>query len=63
MTMESHVAELERRHAALEAELHTAMTQPATDDLTVASIKRRKLALKDEINRLRAGDGAVYAQA
>jgi len=63
MTMESHVAELERRHAALESELHTAMMQPATDDLTVASIKRRKLALKDESNRLRAGDGPVYAQA
>lgn len=57
MTMESHVAELERRHAALEDELHTAMTQPAADDLTIASIKRRKLALKDEINRLRSPDG------
>jgi len=62
MTMESHVAELERRHAALEEELHTALTQPATDDLAIASIKRRKLALKDEINRLKSPEG-IHATA
>lgn len=61
MTIDAHVAELERRHAALEQELHTAMMQPATDGLTVADIKRRKLALKDEIERLRQPNGHAMA--
>jgi hypothetical protein len=54
MSIESHLAELERRHAALEAELHEAMTHPAVDQLELASLKRRKLQLKDEISRVKA---------
>ncbi|MEX0852691.1 MAG: DUF465 domain-containing protein [Bauldia sp.] len=54
MTMESHLAELERRHQALEKELEDAMTHPGTDALTLTELKRRKLQLKDEIARLRS---------
>lgn len=54
MSIESHLAELERRHAALEAELHDAMNHPAADQLELANLKRRKLHLKDEITRMRA---------
>jgi hypothetical protein len=53
MTMQSHLAELERRHQALEREIEDAMNHPSTDALTLTELKRRKLQLKDEIARLK----------
>ena len=53
MSMQSHLAELEKKHQALEAELNDCLTHPATDDLRVVELKRKKLLLKDEIERLR----------
>ena len=53
MSMQSHLAELEKRHQALEDEINDCLTHPATDDLTIAELKRRKLQVKDEIERLR----------
>jgi hypothetical protein len=53
MAIESHLAELERRHQALEQEISEALSHPSTDDLKVAELKRRKLQVKDEIARLR----------
>jgi hypothetical protein len=53
MAIESHLAELERRHQALEQEINEALTHPSTDDLAVVELKRRKLHVKDEIARLR----------
>ena len=59
MTMESHLAELEKRHQALESEIADAMMHPGFDDLAITELKRRKLQLKDEIERLRE-DTAVH---
>ena len=53
MSMQSHLAELERKHQALETELADALAHPSIDDLTIAELKRRKLQVKDEIERLR----------
>lgn len=53
MAIESHVAELERRHQALEKEIEDALNHPGTDNLELAEMKKRKLHLKDEISRLR----------
>ena len=52
MSMESQLAELERRHHALELEIQEALSHPGTDTLAVSELKRRKLQLKDEIARL-----------
>ncbi|HLH97018.1 MAG TPA: DUF465 domain-containing protein [Xanthobacteraceae bacterium] len=52
MSMQTHLAELERRHQALEQEIFEAQTHPATDNLKIAELKRRKLQVKDEIVRL-----------
>jgi hypothetical protein len=52
MSMQTHLAELERRHQALEQEICEAQTHPAADDLKIAELKRRKLQVKDEIVRL-----------
>ena len=56
MTIQAHLAELERKHRALEDELAEAMTHPSTDDLKVAELKRRKLLVKDEIQRIRVNE-------
>jgi hypothetical protein len=53
MSMQSHLAELERKHQALETELADAMAHPSIDDSTIAELKRRKLHVKDEIARLK----------
>ncbi len=53
MSLQAHVAELERRHQALEKELREEMTRPSSNDVRVADLKRRKLHLKDEIARLK----------
>ena len=53
MSMHSHLAELERKHQALENELNDAIAHPSIDDLKIAELKRRKLHLKDEITRLK----------
>lgn len=53
MTMESHLAELERRHQVLESEIAEAMLHPGVDDLVITELKRRKLQLKDEIEKLK----------
>jgi hypothetical protein len=58
MTMQAHLAELERRHRALEDEIAEALTHPSSDGLKIAELKRRKLQVKDEIERLRGGAGA-----
>ena len=55
MSMQSHLAELERRHRALEEEISEALAHPSTDDLKLAELKRRKLLVKDEIARLQNG--------
>ena len=53
MSMQSHLAELERRHQALEDEISECLTHPSVDDLKIVELKRRKLQVKDEIERLR----------
>jgi hypothetical protein len=55
MSIQAHLAELERKHRALEDEIAEAMTHPSTDGLVIAELKRRKLQVKDEIERLRIG--------
>ena len=53
MSLASHLQELQRRHGDIERELDEAMNHPSVDDLEIVTLKRRKLALKDEIEKLR----------
>jgi hypothetical protein len=50
--MDPHLSNLKRRHKALENEIADALRHRSTDDLMIADLKRRKLHLKDEIERL-----------
>jgi len=53
MAIESHLAELEKRHQTLQQEIEEALTHPSMDNLQIAELKRKKLHVKDEIARLR----------
>ncbi len=53
MSLQAHLSELEKRHQAIEREIRIAITHPSADDLELAELKRKKLLLKDEIERIR----------
>lgn len=53
MSMQGHIAELSRRHQQLERELQSMKSQPSGDENRLSELKRKKLVLKDEIERLR----------
>jgi hypothetical protein len=60
MSIQSHIAELERRHAALERQIEEASQHPSVDGTTMKDLKRRKLHLKDEIVRLSGNEHMVH---
>ena len=49
----SHLNELVRRHQAIEEAILAEESHPASDDIKVHELKRKKLHLKDEIERLK----------
>ncbi len=53
-SMQSHIEALERKHAEQEEILQNCYKRPQTPEWLVQTVKRRKLKLKDEIERLRA---------
>ena len=53
---ESHLADLEREHRTLDLEIEAELAHPASDPLKIGDMKRRKLRLKEEIERLRHGE-------
>jgi len=53
MSIDSHLSELVRRHQALEEAILDEENHPASDDIKIRELKRRKLHLKDEIERLK----------
>ena len=57
MTIQARIAELEQQHHALEKKIVEALKHKSTDDLIIVELKRQKMRLKDEIERLRHGAG------
>ncbi|WP_206452829.1 YdcH family protein [Aurantimonas marina] len=54
MSLDTHLATLEQRHTALDHEISAALiSKPAMSDADLREMKRKKLQLKDEIERLR----------
>jgi len=54
MSLASHLEELKKKHGEIEREIDDAMLHPSVDDLEIVNLKRRKLAIKDEIEKLKA---------
>lgn len=61
MAIESHLATLEKKHGALEEEISEAMASPAMDDLHVTTLKRKKLLLKEQIEKVKSQTGNSQA--
>ena len=53
MSIDSHLSELVRRHQTIEEAILAEINHPAADDAKVHELKRKKLHLKDEIERLK----------
>ena len=56
MSRDTHLTALGLRHDALDKEISKELAHPAKDETKLAEMKRRKLQLKDEIEKLRSGD-------
>ena len=52
MNLNSHLEELKRKHTNLSHAVETAQRAPGSNDLEVASMKKKKLRIKEEISRL-----------
>lgn len=58
--MDPHLATLKRRHKAIEDEIADALRHRSTDDLMIGDLKRRKLHLKEEIERISMVDSKIH---
>jgi hypothetical protein len=53
MTATPHLDQIERKYQSLKDQISKARQHPSIDDLELAELKRQKLQLKDELERLR----------
>lgn len=52
MSLSSHLAELKKKHHILSVEVEEAQRSPGVDGLELVTLKKQKLKLKEEIERL-----------
>jgi hypothetical protein len=52
MSIDAHLTSLENKHRAIETEIEQELAHPSADTVKVMALKRKKLQLKDSINRL-----------
>ena len=52
MSLQSHLSELSAKHQELELQLDDALQHPSIDSVEISRIKRRKLQVKDELQRI-----------
>lgn len=52
MSLTSHLQELRRKHQALSQKVEEAQRNPAANDMVIAEMKKQKLRLKEEIQKL-----------
>ena len=54
MTIEARVRELDQRHQSLKTLIAREERAPSTDSLYLSELKRKKLKLKEEIERIKS---------
>ena len=52
MNVSPHLDSLRSKHAALETKIQDEQRRPGADNIQLSSLKRQKLQLKEEIERL-----------
>lgn len=53
MALETHIREVADKHRRVQQLIETEMSHSAWDDMRVLALKKEKLRLKDELERLR----------
>jgi len=53
MALDAHLVELSERHRALDRKIDEEQGRPTADMLRIAELKRQKLRLMDELERLK----------
>jgi hypothetical protein len=56
MTATPHLDRIERKYQSLKDRISQARQHPSIDDLELAELKRQKLQLKDELEKLRQSE-------
>lgn len=56
MGLDTHILELSDKHRKIDADLHEELLRPYPDDFRVVELKKRKLRIKEEIERLRQAE-------
>ena len=54
MSLTSHLMELRKKHEALSQRVEVESRSPATDSIALTEMKKRKLAIKQQIEKLSA---------
>ena len=54
MALDGHMQELSEKHKKLQEFIESEMAHPDWDEVRVAALKKEKLRVKDEIERLRS---------
>lgn len=60
MPIASHLTELVQKHQALERSIEEEMARPYADNIRVADMKKKKLRLKEEIERIRTDGESIH---
>jgi hypothetical protein len=53
MAMQGHITELSEKHKKLEELIEIEMSHPDWNEIRVSALKKQKLLIKDELERLR----------
>jgi hypothetical protein len=54
MSLLAHIEELSEKHQAMHRQIEQEMSRPLVDSLKVSELKRRKLRLKEKIEKLKS---------
>lgn len=54
MSLTSHLSELRKKHETLSQQVEAEARSPAVDSITLSKMKKQKLAIKQEIEKLSA---------
>jgi len=55
MALQGHIQELSEKHKKLEELIEAELAHPDWDEIRVSALKKEKLRIKDELERLRSG--------
>jgi len=55
MSLIAHIEELKEKHQSIQRQIELEMARPLVNGLKISELKRRKLLLKEKIEKLKTG--------